>query len=155
MTTKRKERPIRNPLHLLAGKQPIGPDSERMLFPYQLHLQEVALGHGYGTSVRLVTYLLSASYDASLFYRLPQLEKLANEAGDAWIQAGERCQAKGITERVICTGDELETIRKCLRALVHMMPTFELGAWTSFIENAARRWAKFAGGETSAFRHYA
>jgi len=152
---KRKPRRVVSPLMLLAGKQAIGNDADRILFPFAVHLEEVAKGHGYGQSIRVLTMFAAATYDAGLFYGHKSLLALADKAGDDWIVAGETTQQRGITDRIVMTADSLKAMRALFCALLELMPSMELAAWTSFMGNAQRRWDKFAASQQSVFRYAA
>lgn len=138
---KRKPKPVGNPLRLIAAKTPIGErDTDQLLFPFSAHLYEVAMGHGYGESIRCITLQLAAAYDAGRFYRHPGLERTAERAGDMFVAAGERCRAQGMTDRVVLNADELTAVRRLLCALYALLPSMEIGAWGAMLKSASDRW---------------
>jgi len=127
---------VRSPLFLLAGKQRIGSaDTERVMAPFSAALYEVAMGYGSGQIRRTITIYLAAAYEVSTYYGHQGLLALADAAGDAWLEAGER-----LLDRVVCTGDQLEKIRALLRGLYLLMPGMELGVWAHFFRKAGARW---------------
>ena len=143
---------ITSGMHLVAGKQPIGEaDTQRIMAPFSANLYEAAMGHGYGPQIKVITLFISAAHDAGLYYKSEALRIAADRAGDAWIQAGDMSISKGITDRTVFNANQLEQVRVLLRGLYDLMPQMEVGAWMSFVENAARRWNKYA--KKSVFGH--
>lgn len=141
---KRTPRPVRNPLLLIAGKQPIGQtDADRLLFPFFAHLYEVKQGHGEAASIRAVTTTLAAAHDAALFYRLDGLMAAGEAAGDAWLESGQKCADRSILDRVVLTGDDMRKLDRFARVLAGVLPVMELQAWLYFIDSAKKRWDQF------------
>lgn len=150
MSTKPKRTPraVRNPLLLIAGKQPIGQkDADRLLFPFLAHLYEVKQGHGEASSIRTVTTTLAAAHDAALFYRLDGLmaagEAAGEAAGDAWLESGQKCADRSIRDRVVLTGDDMRKLDTFARVLSGVLPVMELQAWIYFMDCAQKRWDQF------------
>lgn len=143
MSTRHKRAPRRpaNPLMLLAGRQPIGrDDADRLVLPSLAHLSEVAGGHGNQQSMQILTVSLAAAYDAALHYNNPRLQALFEAAGLAWVAAGARCKARGVTGRIVLTGDELGKLRAAIAALCDWLPRLEIGVWVGLINDARARW---------------
>lgn len=144
---KRTPRPVRNPLMLIAGKQPIGQkDADRLLLPFLAHLYEVKQGRGEATSIRTVTITLAAAHDAALFYRLDGLMATGEAAGDAWLESGQKCADRRIRDRVVLTGDDMRKLDQFTRALAGVLPVMELQAWVYFMDSAQKRWDEFVAG---------
>jgi len=141
----RTPRPVRNPLMVMQGKQPLGAAmADVCIFPLAAHLFEAAEGRCGGMSIRQLTVYMSAARDAGLYYRDKLLVDACDKAGDLWIGAGYRCQDHDIHDRVVLDSATLLAMRDLLWALYTRLPAMERAVWTACMVQAAQRWDRYA-----------
>lgn len=141
----RTPRPVRNPLLVMQGKQPLGAAmADVCILPLAAHLFEAAEGRCAGASIRQLTVYMSAARDAGLYYNDRVLVAACDKASDLWITAGYRCQDHAILDRVVLDSATLLALRDMLWMLYARLPAMERAVWTACMMQAAQRWDRFA-----------
>lgn len=128
---------------MLAGQQPLGASADDQILPFLLHFEEVRAGHGYGESIRTVTIYLHAMLSCVNNTATKKNETLVRymaEAGKAWMACGEKSDAAGLDDRIVLTGDAMQTISRAIRVFLMVMPQLKLYVWTGAILRAAELW---------------
>lgn len=148
----RKPRRIISPLMLIAGMQKLHQrDAMAFVSTFDTFLYQIERGTADGTAIRGMTLFLAALYDASVHYQARNVQALIDATGDLWVRAAERCDGRGMTDRIVVNAEELAALRRLKEAMAVFLPEVQVGPWKSFMENAQRRWDKHAA--TSSFRH--
>jgi hypothetical protein len=151
---KYKPRRVINTLYLMAGLQKLGDSAESFVLQADGALFAIEQGRGLGDHIRTLTLFMAALFDAAVHYESRAARELFDKHGDTWVTAAERCAARGMTDRIVLTGDEVGVLREFIAAARAFLPEVEVGPWRCFVENAQRRWDKHAG-QSPAFKPYA
>lgn len=157
MSTRKPRVPRRviSPLLLVAGMQKLH-QADAMAFAstFDTFLFALERGHADHVAIRGMTLFIAALYDASRHYQARNVERLIDATGDLWIRAAERCSAKGMNDRIVVNAEELAALRELYDAMRVFLPEVQVGPWKAFMENAARRWDRYAA-SSSAFASHA
>lgn len=141
----RTPRPVRNPLLVMQGKQPIGQAmADVCIFPLAAHLFEAAEGRGGAMTIRQITVYMSAARDVSLYYNDRLLESCCDQASDLWITSGYRCQDHNIHDRMVLDAATLMALRELMWQLYRRLPAVERVVWAACMMQAAQRWDRYA-----------